>query len=303
MSIAGDISQLRNQQTLAMTSSSAAAPAAATAAAAPTAAAGDATGSATGPAGDASMGAAAVQQPPNSTKIILQAVLKGALTGASVTMGLKQFGPFLTKIPGLGGLIGSLGSKAAGSAAAVAGKGLLGMLSKIPLLGSLLPRAFAGGIAGFAITALIGAAVGGIVGIFTGMKTAKAQTAAYNEALAAQQAATPVGDPVTTPDTTAPGAANGPAKSKAKAKAAPKGKWKSWVVAKHGSHLAAPGQAKTGHYNAKSGDTIAMLAKRFYTTPAEIRKLNPGITGDSVPAGTKVILARKVVPDAKAWVA
>ncbi|MBC7461700.1 MAG: LysM peptidoglycan-binding domain-containing protein [Thermoleophilia bacterium] len=299
MSIAGDISQLRNQQTLAMTSSSAAPAAAATAAAAPTA---DAIGSATGAAGDASMGAAAVQQPPNSTKVILQAVLKGALTGASVTMGLKQFGPFLVKIPGLGGLIGSLGSKAAGSAAAVAGKGLLGMLSKIPLLGSLLPRAFAGGIAGFAITALIGAAVGGIVGIFTGMKTAKAQTTAYNEAQAAQQAATPVGDPVTTADATkAPGTADGPAP--AKSKAAPKGKWKSWVVAKHGTHLAAPGQAKTGHYNAKAGDTIALLAKRFYTTPAEIRKLNPGMTGDSVPAGTKVILARKVVPDAKAWVA
>jgi len=250
------------------------------------------------------MGAAAVQAPPNATKIILQAVFKGALTGASVTMGLKQFGPFLTKVPFIANIVGTLGTKAAEGAAKAAGTGLLGLLGKVPVLGALLPRMFASGIGAFAITALAGAVVGGIVGVFSGLKESKKQATAYNEALAAQQAAgtTPLpGDPITT----APSGADKPApvKSKAKASAAPKGRWKSWVVAKHGTHLAAPGQAKTGHYNAKNGDTIAMLAKRFYTTPAEIRKLNPALTGDSVPAGTKVTLARKVVPNAKAWVA
>jgi LysM repeat protein len=300
---AGEMSQLRTQQTLAMQSSSGTDATAATAATTTDPASSAAAGAAApGAAADASMGAAAVQEPPNTTKIILQAVMKGALTGASVTMGLKSFAPFLGKIGFISKALGTLPTAAvAEGAAKVAGSGVLGFLGKIPVLGSILPKAFAGGIGGFVITALIGAAVGAITGIFSGLKSAKAQTAAYNDALATQQAAAPAGDPVTTPDTAA--ATPAAAAAKPAAKAAPHGKWKSWVVAKHGTHLAAPGSAKTGHYNAKSGDTIAMLAKRFYTTPAEIRKLNPGLTGSTVPAGTKVILARKVVPDAKAWVA
>lgn len=302
---AGEMSQLRTQQTLAMQS---AAPAAATAAADPAAAAAAADpnvaaaagAAAPGAAADASMGAAAVQAPPNTTRIILQSVMKGALTGASVTMGLKSFGPVLGKIGFIGKALGSLPAAATGTAGAIAGKGILGFLGKIPVLGSILPMAFRGGIGGFVVTALIGAAVGGIVGVFTGMKSAKAQTAAYNEQLAAaqQQAPAPVGDPINTAPTPADGQA-APAPAPA-AKPAHKGKWKSWVIASHGTHL---GTQKTSHYNAKSGDTVAMLAKRFYTTPAEIRKLNPSLKGDTVPAGTKVTLTRKVVKDAKAWVA
>ena len=57
-----------------------------------------------------------------------------------------------------------------------------------------------------------------------------------------------------------------------------------------------------GHYTARKGDTLAMLAKRFHTTAAEIKRLNPDM-GDKVEVGAKLKLKRRVVPNAKAWVA
>lgn len=309
---AADMAQLRNQQALGMSAADGGAAAAgaaspvagtmpATAAAAPAAVAPNgqvaavaAGAAAPGAAGDASMAAAAVQPPPSTGKIVIQSLLKGAMTGVSVTLGLKSFGPMLAKVGFLKNIIGAMPVAAAGGAAGVAGKGLLGFLSRIPIIGKILPMTAKAGIQGFLITAAIGAAVGGIFGAISGLGKAKKAQAEYADALAkAQAAAVQQPPPVVTP----PAEAEAPAPPK-KAKAAPvKPRFKSWVVARSGSHM---GTQKFGSYVAK-GESLATLAKRFHTTPAEIKKLNPSITGDDVPTGTKLKLARKVVPNAQAW--
>lgn len=291
-----EMSQLRTQQTLAMQSG--AAPAAAAApvstagavaavpAAAP-AAAMTAGAAAPGAAGDAAVAAEAVQPPPATSKIVLQSVLKGAMSGASVTLGLKTMGPILTKVPFIAKLVGNL----AGPAGAPAAAGVLGFLGKLPLVGKLLPMIAKGGLAGFAITALIGAGVGAIGGFISGQKKAKQAQADYEAALAAQQAAAPPPAP----------AEPEPAPAPAPKKAASTGKKrtaKTWVIAKHGSKY---GTGQMGHYTAKPGDTIEILAKRFYTTPAEIRKLNPDLGSGEVKPGTTLKLRRQVIPDAQPW--
>ncbi|MCW2961335.1 MAG: hypothetical protein JWM90_1722 [Thermoleophilia bacterium] len=291
MAVAGfspamEMNQLRTQQTLAMSSAAPADPAAAAAAAGGTPAGQMVAAAAapSGPTADAGMAAAAVQEPPSTGKIILQSVLKGALTGASVTLGFKSMGPILSKIGWLGKIIGSVG-----------GAGVLGFLTKVPLLGKLLPLAAKSGIPAFLITAAIGAAVGAIGGAISGVIKAKKETAAYAEAQAAAQAQEPVpGDPVNTGGEPAPEPATAPVP----APVIPK--YKSWVVARTGTTSVKGGSF--GSYTAKKGDTLATLAKRFHTTPAEIKKLNPDI-GTDVAAGTKLKLKRKVVPTAKAWVA
>lgn len=276
---AAEMNQLRTQRTLAMQASAPAAGAVAPAAADP-AAAMAAGAAAPGAAADASIGAAAVQEPPSTSKIILQSVLKGAMTGASVTMGLKQFGPMLTKIGFIGKMVGTIAPPA----------GILGFLSKVPLVGKLLPMMAKSTIGGFLITAAIGAAVGGIFGAISGVKKAKAAAAEYAEAMAAQQAQTPPGDPVNTPGE-APG-------EPAPAPAPPVGKYKSWIIAREGSVGKTGGSF--GHYKARKGDTLAKLAERFHTTPEEIKKLNPKV-GDNVEPGTKLKLRRKVIKDVARW--
>lgn len=295
-----EMSQVRAQQTLAMEGSASAAPAAAPAAAGPAAQAAAGT-AAPGAAADAAMGAAAVQPPPSTSKTVLQSVLRGAMTGASVTLGIKQFAPLLGRIGFIGNMIGKL------PVAGAAGAGLLGFLGKIPILGSIVgkvvPALSRTGIGGFLIAGLIGAGVGAIFGAISGLKKAKAETAAYAEAQAKAQAdaaaaaqaqmATPVPEPGSAAE--APPAAP---VTHAK-KSAHKPRYKSWVVAKSGSHT---GTQKYSNYTTK-GETIDALAKRFYTTPDEIRKLNPSIGDGPIASGTKLKLARKVVPDAKRWVA
>ncbi len=263
---AAEMSQMRNQRTLAMQSSAPAgvAPAttltAAAAAGSPTAAA----AAMPGAAGDAAMAANAVMEPPSTSKIVLQSVLKGAMTGASVTMGVKQFGPMLMKI----GFVGKLLTP------------VLGFLSKVPLVGKLLPMLGKGGLQGFLIAGAIGAGVGAIAGGISGLKKAKAAAAEYAEAMAQQQAQQqpPVGDPV---NTDAPPPAE-----------PPKPRFKNWIVAYSGNTKVAGGS--TGTYKSKKGDTLKVLAKRFHTTPAEIKKLNPGI-GNEIKPGTTLKLKRKVI--------
>lgn len=286
MNPAAEMSQVRSQQTLAMTADSAAAATPATASVAPAAsgAAGQAAAAAATPgaAGDAGMGAAAVQE-PDTKKIVLQSVLKGAMSGASVGLGVKSFAPFLSKIPFLAKMVGTVG-----------GAGLLGFLGKIPVLGKLLPMIAPkmAGPLGFLIAAGIGAAVGAIGGLIKGKAAAKK---AQEEYAAAQAAAAQQPAPTPTPAPTEPAPAD--QKPPAKAKAAKTPRFKSWVVARHGSSY---GTQKFGSYTTK-GESMKDLCARFHTTPAEIRKLNPSLTGDTVPSGTKLKLARKVVPDAKAW--
>lgn len=270
---AAEMSQLRTQQTLAMQASSGTAAAAPTAAADPAAAAA-AGAAAPGAAADAAIGAQAVQAPPSTTKIVLQSVLKGAMTGASVTLGIKQFGPLLMKVPFLSKLLTPA----------------IGFLSKLPIVGKVLPMLGKTGLQGFLIAGLIGAGVGAIAGAVGGLKKAKAAAAEYAEAMAAQQAQQPpVGDPVNTP---APDAAPAPAPAPVKPK------YKSWIIARSGSTAKTGGSY--GSYTTRKGDTLAKLAERFHTTPAEIKKLNPGI-GDSVEPGKKLKLKRKVVPTAVRW--
>ena len=212
--------------------------------------------------------------PPSTSKIVLQSVLKGAMTGASVTLGLKQFGPMLMKI----GFVGKLLTP------------VLGFLSKLPLVGKILPLLGKTGIQGFLIAGAIGAGVGAIFGALSGLKKAKAAAAEYAEAMAAQQAQQPpVGDPVNAPGPT-PEPAPAPTGKRAK----------SWIISRQGATSKTGGSF--GTYTARKGDTIAKLAERFHTTPAELKKLNPGL-GDSVEPGKKLKLKRKVIPDAKAWVA
>lgn len=295
MNPVAEMSQLRTQQTLGMT-------APATAAAAPAPSAGQAADQAvaaaaapTGGAADAGMAAQAVQPPPATSKIVLQSVLKGAMSGASIGMGFKSFGPMLMKVDFVGKLVGSLPAAAAGSAAAKLGTGALGFLSKLPVLGGLLVKIAPkmAGPMGFLIAGLIGAGVGAVAGLISGRSKAKKAAEEYAAAQAAAQAQAPVGNPMVPEPAAAPAPEPEP---KAKA-AAHKPRFKSWVVARSGSRL---GTQKFGTYVTK-GESMKDLCARFHTTPAEIRKLNPGITGDSVPAGTKLKLARKVVPNATAW--
>lgn len=283
MNPAAEMSQMRSTQTLAMSAPAAAPAAAPTNATAPagSAEAAAAAAAAPGAAADAAAGAQAVQ-PPATGKIIMQSVLKGAMSGASVAMGIKQFGPLLMKFGPIAKLIGSAAPPA----------GLIGFISKVPVLGKVLPLLGKTGLAGFAIAGLMGAAVGAIAGFVKGRGAAKKAAEEYATAQAAAQAQAPVGNPVV--PTPAPAEAPAPEK----AKAAPvKPRFKSWVVARSGSKL---GTQKFGHYTTK-GESMKDLCARFHTTPAEIRKLNPSVTGDSVPAGTKLKLARKVVPNATAW--
>jgi hypothetical protein len=275
---AAEMSQLRTQRTLAM-QASAPAGAAAPAAATDPAAAAAAGAAAPGAAADAAIGAAGVMEPPSTSKIILQSVFKNALTGVSVGLGLKSFGPMLTKIGFIGNIVGKL---PVGDAV---GKGLLGFLGKLPLVGTVLPKlARLTGWQSFLATGLIGAAVGAVFGVVSGMKKAKAAAAEYAEAMAAQQAEQPpVGDPVNKPGD---GAAPAPVPAKPR--------FKNWIVAYEGTTMK-PGS--TGTYKAKKGDTLAVLAKRFHTTPAEIKKLNPGV-GDDIKPGTTLKLKRKVVKQA-----
>ena len=277
-----EMASLRTQQTLAMQASAPAAAPAAVAAAAPVAAAGDpaaAAGGVPAAAGDAAAAAMAVQPPPSTSKIVLGSVLKGALSGASMSMGLKSMAPMLSRIPFFANIIGAAAKD--GKAAT----GLIALMGRIPLLRSALPlMGKAGPLGGFLVTALVGATVGAIFGALKGVRTAKKAAADYAEALAAQQAAqaqqpTPAETPVD------PTTAN------------VKPKYKSWVVARQGSHK---GAAAFGHYTTGKGDTLKLLAQRFHTTEAEIRRLNPKL-GETVEPGVKLKLKRKVVPDAKAW--
>jgi hypothetical protein len=261
---AAEMSQLRTQRTLAMQASAPADQAAAAggtdqAAAAATAAA------MPGAAGDAAIAATSVQEPPSTSKIVLQSVLKGAVTGASVTLGIKQFGPLLLKVPFLSKLITPA----------------IGFLSKLPLVGKLMPLLGKTGLQGFLITALVGAGVGAIAGAIGGVKKAKEAQAQYAEAMAAQQAQQP-GDPVNTEPAAEPAPAPAPAA---------KPRFKNWIIAYSGKSKR-PGS--TGTYKVKGGDTIASLAKRFHTTEAEIRKLNPSLGGEP-KAGQTLKLKRKVV--------
>ena len=264
---AAEMSQMRTQRTLAMQAAAPQGPAAGAAGPAPDPAAAMAAAAAMpGAAGDAAMAANAVMEPPSTSKIVLQSVLKGAVSGASVTMGLKSFGPMLMKI----GFVGKLLTP------------VLGFLSKVPLVGKLLPMMGKTGLQGFLITAAVGAGIGAIGGAISGMKKAKAAAAEYAEAMAAQQAQqqAPVGDPVNTePD---PAAAEPPAKPR----------FKNWIIAYSGNTKVAGGS--TGTYKAKKGDTLKVLAKRFHTTPAEIKKLNPDI-GDTIKPGTTLKFKRKVI--------
>lgn len=272
-----DINALRNQQSLAM-SANAAAPADPAAQAAAQAAA------TPGAAGDASIGAAAVQAPPSTSKIILQSVLKGAVTGVSVSLGVKSFAPFLSKIP----MIGPFMAK------------VPGLISKIPLVGGLFSKvlkfAGKGALQGFLVTALVGAAVGAIGGAISGLGKAKKAATEYAEAQAKAQAQAAAQQQAQQQAQQAPAEPSAKAMTKPVAKAV-KPRFKSWVVARSGSKY---GTQKFGSYTTK-GESMQTLCARFHTTPDEIRKLNPSITGDSVPSGTKLKLARKVVPNAKAW--
>jgi LysM repeat protein len=273
---AAEMSQMRTQ-TLAMQATSSAAPAAAATAAADPAAAAAAAAAAPGAAADAAIGAQAVQ-PPQTSKIVMQSVLKGAMTGVSVSLGLKQFGPMLA---GIGFL-----------------KPVAAFISKLPVVSHLIPLFSKGPFGGFLVAGLIGAGVGAIFGAVSGLKKAKAAAAEYAEAMAAQQAQAPAPTPAApapTPADSAPAPA--PARTVRRAK--------SWIISRSGATSRTGGSI--GHYTTRKGDTIEQLAERFHTSAAEIRKLNPGLgsslSGSSVAPGTTLKLKRKVVPNAKAWVA
>lgn len=267
---AAEMSQLRTQRSLAMETS---APAAAAVAPADPAAAAAAGAAAPGAAADAAIGAQAVQEPPSTSKIVLQSVLKGAMTGASVTLGVKQFGPLAMKVPFLSKLITPA----------------IGFLGKLPIVGKVLPLLGKTGLTGFLIAAAIGAGVGAIFGGLSGLKKAKAAAAEYAEAMAAQQAQTPPGDPVNTPGNAPVEPAPAPA---------PAPRYKSWIIAREGSVGKTGGSF--GNYRSRKGDTLAKLAERFHTTPAEIKKLNPKV-GDTVAPGTTLKLKRKVIKDVARW--
>ena len=274
---AAEMNQLRTQRTLAMQAAAPAAGAAPVAAADPAAAAA-AGAAAPGAAADAAIGAQAVQEPPSTSKIVLQSVLKGAMTGASVTLGVKQFGPLLMKVPFLSKLLTPA----------------IGFLSKLPLVGKLFPLLGKTGLTGFLIAAAVGAGVGAIAGAFSGVKKAKAAAAEYAEAMAAQQQTPPAGDPVNAPGEAPAEPAPAPAK---------KPKFKSWVIAGQGSVGKTGGSF--GHYKSRKGDTLDGLAVRFHTTKEEILKLNPKLKvdpeGGPVPAGVTLKLRRQVIKGVARW--
>lgn len=120
-------------------------------------------GSAPAAAGQAQAGAEQVQ-PPNTKKIILGSVLRGAVTGASLAFSVNKLG-WLVKI-----------------------------LNFIPF-----PPLKAVTTVGTAAALIGGAVIGGVAGLMTGMKSAKKQAASFLEAQAkaAAAAATPApGDPL-----------------------------------------------------------------------------------------------------------
>lgn len=266
--------------------------------AAPVAAQATLAAAAPGAAGEAAMGAAAVQpEPPQSSKIVLASVLRGASTGASVALGFKQFGPILGKLPMIGGLFGGIG----------------GFLTKLPVVGSLLGRT---GISGFLIAGGIGAAIGAGVGLVMGMRKARAATTEYAEAqaaaqqAAAQQAAAEAQAAATQAQSPVPDQA-GPAPGEAEAKKNPpmtpgaadastgvkRAPGKSpWVTARTGKTMAPKGERPTTTaVRVRSGDTLTSLATRYHTTVAAIVKANPAITDpDVIRTGQMVEIPRSM---------
>lgn len=119
-------------------------------------------GSAPAAAGQAQAGAEQVQ-PPNTKKIILGSVLRGAVTGASLAFSVNKLG-WLVKI-----------------------------LNFIPF-----PPLKAVTTVGTAAALIGGAVIGGVAGLMTGMKSAKKQAASFLEAQAkaAAVAASTPGDPL-----------------------------------------------------------------------------------------------------------
>jgi LysM repeat protein len=284
-----EMSQLRSQRTLAMQASAPVEPAAA-------ASTGSVNAAAAGATGDAAAGAIAVQEPPSTAKIVLGSVLRGAMSGASVTLGVKSAVPLLGKIGFLSNIVGKL------PAAGAAGAGALGLLARVPLLGAalgkVLPMMGRTGWQGFAITGLIGAAVGAVVGGIKGLKTARAESAKYAEAMAAaqQQAEEAAKAEAQEASQQARQRAGETARTKRRGRASGGQHRNDWVISRTG--VARKGA--TGIYQVKSGDTIAALAKRFYTTEAEIRRLNPTL-GSTLPEGFKLHLRQQVIPNAPAW--
>lgn len=288
-----EMQQIRRQQTLAMSGGAApaaAAPAGATSTQVQQMAA--AAGAGSEGAAQAGMAAQAVQPtPPQTSKIVLGSVLKGAMTGASVALGFKQFGPLLGKIP----MLGKLGASA------------LGFLGKIPLLGKLVPLLGKTGIGGFLIAGAIGAGVGAIFGAFSGIKKAKAQGAEYAQAMADAQAQAeaqaqaqaqaqpqeaagkPVGAASAKKNPTMDSSYTGTAGASGR-------HFKSWVTAKSGSRAnpAGPGHATI---TVKRGDTVSSLAKRYHTTVKAIVSANKQTLSnpDKIAVGAQIRIPRSMV--------
>ena len=247
-------------------------------------------------AGQAAAGAAAVQ-PPNTGKIVMGSVLRGAITGASMMFGANKFLPasWLTKI-----------------------------VHFIPFISKQVPMA--------AVTALaVGAVVGGVLGLVGGLQKSKKAAAEFAAAQAAQaqQPAAPVGDPVVVgpdgkpvpvdPATNMPAAPVPPnlassAKAKAKAKkAAAKAKKNPIMKPGHDHGVVGPAGKKAkpaakpathGKVHKKRvhggggsdthlitrGETLGQIAADYHTTVAAIQKANADkikdvnliITGDEI---------------------
>jgi len=128
---------------------------------------------AAGAAGPGSTGAAQAQvggegvQPPQTSKIVMSSVLKGAMNGVSMMFGLNFFGP---KIPFIGKFMSGP---------------VTALLNKIPFLAKVtFPY-------GTLLVIGAGALVGGALGLFFGMKKAKKAAADYSAAQAAAAAAQP----------------------------------------------------------------------------------------------------------------
>lgn len=213
---------------------------------------------AAGAAGPFATGAAQAQvggegvQPPQTSKIVMGSVLKGAMNGVSMMFGLNFFGP---KIPFVNKFMQGT---------------IVPLLTKIPFLAKFA----------FPMSTLItigaGALIGGALGLFMGMKKAKKAAAAYAEAQAAAAAAQPVGDPLVlgpdgqplgmTPPETLPVIPN------------PKAR-KNKVMGKNYSgkaNAAAGAHALSSRYHIVWGDTLWALARKNHTTVAAIVKANPG---------------------------
>jgi nucleoid-associated protein YgaU len=240
---AQELNNVRSMQ-LSMESSPGAAAPAGTAVASPVATSSEA-------AGQATLGAENVQPTPTGSpmKSILGSVLKGAMTGASVVMGVNTLGG---KIPWVKGFLG-------------------GVISKLPFLSRF----------GFPMGTLaalgIGAAVGAVFGLLSGIRKAKAAAAA-----AAAQAAAPVPE---TPAPTTPAPVLTPPPSKPKK--AKKRKVKRNPVAgtskakgkRRSQRLGfSPDTSKAHHI--KSGDTLWALSRRYDVSIDSIVKANSDIIKD-----------------------